>query len=112
MEKGMRPEEGLELRQIEIRIKQLNNYKDLAGTPGIVDLLEWCRRNIRQTNDALSTDRELHEAGRTAERLAMLEKKEVLLYFVGLFDPQAELDSIEKELTDHTQSFEDYQQDR
>lgn len=112
LERGQRPEEGNELRQIELRIKQLENYLLLAKTPGIADLIEYCRRGIREVNDLLSTDRELSKDGRGAERLAMLEKKEVLLYFVGLFDPSAELDQIEKELSERSQAFEDYQTGR
>lgn len=112
MTRGFRPEESKELSQIELRIKQLENYKALAQTPGIKDLIDWSRRGIREINDTLSTDREIQYSGREAERFAMLDKKDVLLYFVGLFDPQAELDSIEKELSERAQDFEEYQTGR
>lgn len=112
MEKGFKPDEARELRQIDLRIKALNDYQELAQRPGISELLQWCRRGIGEINETLSTDRELLKDGREGERLAMLEKKDILLYLTGLFNPQAELDEIEKELSDRVEVFKEYQEGR
>lgn len=112
MEVGMRPEEQGELRDVERRIKMLEDYTTLSGRPGIKDFIDWCIREVRSGNDRLSTDRVLLADGRQAERDAILNRKEILLYFVGLFDTHAELESLEKEISDRAQTFEDYNQSR
>lgn len=112
LERGQRPDEVEDLRSIEARIKQLQDYEKLSKTPGIRDLIDWCRRGVREMNELLSTDRDLLRDGREGERLAMLERKDVLLYFIGLFDPAAELDEIEKELSEKASQFEEYQEGR
>ncbi|MDE1944816.1 MAG: hypothetical protein KGI03_00890 [Patescibacteria group bacterium] len=105
---GIRPEDARELRDIEKRIKLLEDYEGLAKRPAIAGLLDWARRDIASTNERLSTDRELMRDGREAERLAMLERKDVLSYLLVLFNPREELDSIEKELSARAYTFEEY----
>lgn len=108
MEVGMRPEESQDLREIEKRVKLLEDYNALSGRPGIKDFIDWCKREIRSGNDRLSTDRALLSDGRQAERDAILNRKEILLYFIQLFDTSAELENLEKEISDRAQTFEEY----
>lgn len=108
MEIGLRDEDISDLRDIEKRIKNLEDYATLAKRPGISQLLDWCKGDIRGINDRLSTDVVLMKDGHEGERFAILNRKEILLYFVGLFDPYAELDLLEKELSDRAQQFDEY----
>jgi hypothetical protein len=96
-----------DLKAIEMRIKLLESYESLATTPGIADLLKWCRDEIIATNDRLSTERKV-DFQSSLERLAIIEKRDVLLYLVGLFDPKAELESLETMLTEKAEEFEKY----
>ena len=112
MEIGMRPEEANDLREIEKRIKLLEDYTALAGRPGIRDFIDWCKRDVRSGNDRLSTDRALLADGRQAERDAILNRKDILLYFVALFDTSIELENLEKEISDRAQTFEEYNHGR
>lgn len=108
VEIGTRPEEQEYLRITEHRIKMLKDYEGLAQRPAIRDLLDYFKRDIRTINERLSTDRDFQTDRHTAERLAMLERKDVLLYLVGLFDPHEELDALAKELTERAINFEQY----
>lgn len=112
MSKGMRPEESLELSAIEKRIKLLEGYQSLANHSSIKDFISWCKLGITEINDRLTSDRELSKSLLESERLALFDKKDILMYFVSLFDPSAELDSLDKELADRAESFEQYQGDR
>lgn len=112
IEKGARDEEKVYLHGLEKRVKQLENYQALGQTPAIKDFTGWAKRDIHNTNDRLSTDQVLQRDGHEAERLAMLNRKEVLLYLIGLFDPSAELEIIEKQLSEDAETFESYQEGR
>lgn len=112
IEIGMRPDERKELLQIERSVKELEDAELLLERPAIMRLLQWCRSNVRDLNEQLSTDEELMKDGLEGTRLAMLKKKEILLYFIGLFDTKAQLEEIAKDLDDRSTAFEDYQQDR
>lgn len=105
---GMTDEDRRDLHATEQRIKQLEDYSVLKARPGIKDLIDWSMRGIREINDQLSTDRDLLKDGHEHERLAMLDRRDILLYFVGLFNPEAELDEIEKYLTDRIVAFSEY----
>lgn len=112
MSTGIRSDEESELRGIENRLKELENREHLATQPGIADLISWCRRNVLALNEQLSTDRELQGASREHERLAMMDKKDVLLYLIALFDPARDLAALESELAARAEIFEDYQKNR
>ncbi len=109
---GMKPEEAEFLSSIERQIKKLEDYQTLSQRPAIRELLDWCYRAISATNVQLSTDRALQQDRREAERLAMIDKKDVLLYIVGLFNVTAELETLEKDLAERVKTFEDYQAGR
>lgn len=109
---GMRPEEAQLLREMERRIKTLESYQKFAEMPAIQDFAQWAQGDIRAINDRLSTDGALLKDGREGERLAMLNRKDVLLYLLGLFDPSAELEAIEKFLSPLADRFEGYQEGR
>ncbi len=112
MSRGMTSEEFSELNTIENRIKKLEDYQTLAGRPAIREFLDWCLREVSLVKTKLSTDRDLHKDRREAERLAMIDRKDILLYFVGLFNTQADLDAIDQDLADRVKTFEDYQAGR
>jgi hypothetical protein len=107
VERGQRPDEAKDLRDIEKRIKTLDDYDSLAKRPAIAELLQWMKDEISGINERLSTDRKVDQQAVT-ERLAIMEKRDVLLYFVGLFDPSAELASIEKMLLAKVEEYEEY----
>lgn len=105
---GMRPEEQQDLESISQRVKKLDDYQTLAQRPAIRELLSFFTADIAAINARLSTDRELQRDVHTQERLAMLDRKDVLLYLVALFDPSAELETLEKELDARATDFEKY----
>lgn len=111
VEIGMRDEDRLLLRDTEKRIKLLESYKAFFEIPAVRDFADWAARDIRSINETLSTSRELHLRS-SEERLAMIDRKDVLLYLIGLFDPSAELETLEKELTEKAERFEEYQAGR
>lgn len=108
----MRAEEISSLNDIERRIKELSDYQSLGQRPAIKDFTGWAARDIASTNERLSTDRSLMADGKSGERYAMLERKEILLYLINLFDPSAELEGLEKDLVERAESFEEYQSER
>ncbi len=112
MEKGMRDEERADLVSIEQRIKRMEDYEALAGRPAIKDLLDWCLRDIGSIKARLSTDRALHQDRREAERLAMIDRKDMLLYIVGLFNVSAQLEAIRLDLEEKKKTFQEYQNGR
>ena len=112
VEVGMRDEERAYLSTVEKRIKQLENYLTLGKNPAIQDFSEWAKRDISSINVRLSTERELMLDGHAAERLAMLDRKDVLLYLIGLLDPSAELEVIENQLNEDAERYEGYQEGR
>lgn len=112
MSKGMREEERADLQSIEQQIKRMEDYQTLAGRPAIKELLDWCMREIASIKTQLSTRSPLQYTGREEERLAMIDRKDVLLYFVGLFNVSANLETLEKDLDERVKTFEDYQNQR
>lgn len=112
VEEGMRPDEAVRLRELERRIKTLESYEKFANMPAIKDLRSWATREIVSINQRLSTDAVLLHDGHEGERLAMLNRKDVLLYFLGLLDPIAELEEIERSLSTDATVFENYQENR
>lgn len=112
MERGLTDDDRSYLSVVEKQIKKMRGYEVLAENPAIKDYLDWCKTSIKGINRSLSTDRELQDDRHHAERLAMMEKKDVLMYFIGLFDTKAALDALEKELADRAEEFEQYQSNR
>lgn len=108
----MRPEERDELRGIEQRIKTLENYESLGTQPAIKDFVQWARTEISSGMERLSTDRALLADGHAHERLAILDRKDMLLYLIGLFSPSEELKALEKEMAKRSDMFEEYQSGR
>lgn len=111
VEIGMRDEDRSYMHEMERRIKTLENYASLGEQPAIHDFVEWAKRDIRAMNVHLSTDRGVNPEA-NQKRLAMIDRKEVLLYLVGLFSPHEELAFLESALNEQAQKFEDYQSDR
>ncbi len=109
---GMKPEEAEFLSSIEQQIKKLEDYQTLAQRPAIRELLDWAVRQISSINGQLSTRGPLQFTGREAERLAMIDRKDVLLYIVGLFNVNVQLENLDKELADRVKTFEEYQTGR
>ena len=108
VEKGLTNENRDELIAIEKRIKTLEDYSNLANHIGIQDLLRWIKSNITEINEQLMTDRKMLYAGREAERLALIDKKDMFIYFASLFDPSLELENLDKYLQEQSEVFESY----
>lgn len=108
VEIGMREDDVRDLRDAERRLKLAEDRAALAQRPGILELIRWAKSDINSVNERLSTDRALLKDGREAERLAMLERKDVLSYLLVLFDPSAELEALEQEFSKSAEQFEEY----
>lgn len=109
---GMNEEDHSYLSILEKRIKELEDFESLGQRPAIRQFIDYCVREVKTVNDRLSTDVVLLKDGREGERLAMINRKEIFLYFISLFNTSADLESLERQVSAEAENFEGYQSKR